>query len=86
MEGEFLSGSPERTFYYGTDQVGSVRRAFVSASYAPAYAFDPFGSPLQATTLLTDFGYAGMFSSADSGLSLTFFRAYDTALGRWLFA
>ncbi|RWA64667.1 RHS repeat-associated core domain-containing protein [Mesorhizobium sp.] len=33
---------------------------------------------------MTDFGYAGMFSSPESGLSLTLYRAYDPVVGRWL--
>jgi|UPI000566943F hypothetical protein len=31
------------------DQIGSVRRVFASTSSAPAYDYDPFGVPLQAT-------------------------------------
>jgi RHS repeat-associated protein len=83
-EGEFVSGSPAQPYYYGPDQVGSVRRAFASSSSAPVYSYDPYGNALQATAPLTDFGYAGMFYNADSGLYLTQFRAYDPASGRWL--
>jgi RHS repeat-associated protein len=60
-----------------------VRRVFASASSAPAYGYDPYGNALQATAPLTDFGYAGMFTNADSGLYLTRYRAYDPATGRW---
>src|SRR5262249_34111379 len=42
-EGEIVPGSPAQPYYYGPDQIGSVRRVFVSASSAPAYAFDPYG-------------------------------------------
>ncbi len=80
-EGELVSGQP---VYYGKDQIGSVRRAFASASYAPAYAYDPYGNALQTTAPLTDFRYAGMFVNADSGLYLTKYRAYDPVSGRWL--
>jgi RHS repeat-associated protein len=61
-----------------------VRRAFASTTSAPAYGYDPYGNALQSTIPLTDFGYAGMFYSADSGLYLTLYRAYDPAVGRWL--
>ncbi|MDQ0564128.1 RHS repeat-associated protein [Rhizobium mesoamericanum] len=83
-EGEFVSGSPNQPFYYGVDQIGSVRRVFASATSAPAYDYDPFGVPLQATAPMTEFGFAGMMNSADSGLGLTWYRAYDPVVGRWL--
>jgi RHS repeat-associated protein len=83
-EGEFVPGSPAQPYYYGPDQIGSVRRAFASASSAPAYSYDPYGNALQATAPLTDFNYAGMFYNADSGLYLTLYRAYDPIVGRWL--
>lgn len=83
-EGEFVPGSPALPYYYAADQVGSVRRAFSSTSNAPAYSFDPYGNALQTTAPLTDFGYAAMFYNADSGLYLTWHRAYDPVTGRWL--
>jgi RHS repeat-associated protein len=83
-EGEFVPGSPAQPYYYGPDQIGSVRRVFVSAGSAPAYGYDPYGNALQATAPLTDFGYAGMFYNADSGLYLALYRAYDPVAGRWL--
>lgn len=61
-----------------------MRRAFASATNAPAYSYDPYGQPLQATAPLTDFVYAGMFYNTDSGLYLTQYRAYDPGAGRWL--
>jgi RHS repeat-associated protein len=83
-EGELVPGTTPATYYYGADQIGSVRRVFASASSAPAYSYDPYGVPLQATAPLTDFTYAGMFHDADSGLDLTQYRAYDPIAGRWL--
>jgi len=83
-EGEYLPGSPAQPYYYGSDQIGSVRRVFVSASSAPAYSYDPYGNALQATAPLTDFNYAGMFYNSDSGLYLTQFRIYDPVASRWL--
>lgn len=83
-EGEFVPGSPAQPYYYGADQIGSVRRVFISTSNAPAYRYDPYGNALQATAPLTDFGYAGMFYNADSGLYLTQYRAYNPVIGRWL--
>ncbi|MDE2515962.1 MAG: hypothetical protein KGL12_08045 [Rhodospirillales bacterium] len=57
---------------------------FASATSAPAYAYDPYGNPLQGTAPATDFGYAGLFYNADSGLDLAGARAYDPVAGRWL--
>ncbi|MFD1985439.1 RHS repeat-associated core domain-containing protein [Mesorhizobium newzealandense] len=82
-EGEIALVTAPQSYFYGLDQIGSVRRVF-TASNAPAYAYDPYGHPLQATARLTEFGYAEMFTDADSGLDLTLFRVYDTLSGRWL--
>jgi RHS repeat-associated protein len=84
VEGELVPGSPAQPYYYGADQIGSVRRVFASGTSAPAYSYDPYGNPLQATAPLTDFGYAGMLYNAESGLYLTPYRAYDPVAGRWL--
>jgi len=83
-EGEFVPGSPAQPYYYGVDQLGSVRRAFASTTSAPAFSYDPYGKPLQGAAPLTDFNYAGMFFNPDSGLYLTQYRAYDPVPGRWL--
>ncbi|ACA20387.1 YD repeat-containing protein [Methylobacterium sp. 4-46] len=83
-EGEVAAGAPGQRFYYGIDQIGSVRRAFASAGGAPAFAYDPYGNALQGGAPVTDFGFAGMFYHAESGLYLTHFRAYDPAIGRWI--
>jgi RHS repeat-associated protein len=83
-EGEYLSGAPPQALYYGIDKLASIRRVFASPSTAPAYGFDPYGVPLQATTPVTDFVYAGMFFNADSGLYLARYRTYDSPTGRWL--
>ncbi|MGX5805916.1 RHS repeat-associated core domain-containing protein [Bradyrhizobium sp. Arg314] len=83
-EGELVPGSPTQPYYYGRDQIGSVRRVFASTTNAPSYDYDPYGNTLQATPRLTDFGYAGTFSSADSGLHLARHRVYDPNVGRWL--
>ena len=83
-EGEYVPGTTPQPYYYGPDQIGSVRRVFASTSSAPAFSYDPYGVPLQTTTPVTDFNYAGIFFNADSGLDLTQYRAYDPVAGRWL--
>ena len=82
-EGEYVPGSPATSYYYGTDNLGSVRRVFYAGG-APTYDYDPYGNPLQTTAPVTDYGYAGMFLHQPSGLYLTWFRAYDPVSGRWL--
>lgn len=83
-EGELVAAVSPKIYYYGSDLIGSVRRVFASTSNAPAYGYDPYGVPLDATTPLTDFTFAGMFHNTDSGLDLTLYRAYDPVAGRWL--
>ena len=83
-EGEFVPGAPGQPYYYGIDQLGSVRRAFASTSSAPAFNYDPYGAPLAGPAPTTDFGYAGLFNHQASGLNLTLYRAYDPVAGRWL--
>jgi RHS repeat-associated protein len=83
-EGELVPGPPTQTLYYGSDQISSVRRIFATTTSAPAYSYDAYGAPLQATAPLTDFGYGGMLYTPDSGLYLTLYRAYDPLAGRWL--
>src|SRR5690242_6381537 len=73
-EGEFLPGSPAQPYYYGVDQIGSVRRAFASTTSAPAFSYDPYGNALQATAPVTDLNFVGMLYSTDSGLNLTQYR------------
>lgn len=83
-EGEYLPGVAPETIFYGSDQIGSVRRTFIDASTASAFNYDPFGNFLQAGTPVADFNYAGMLYNRDSGLYLTQHRAYDPVVGRWL--
>jgi RHS repeat-associated protein len=83
-EGELSPGSPANQYFYGVDQIGSVRRVFASTGTEPTYAYDPYGVPLQGTAALSDFGYAAMFDNTNSGLGLTLYRAYDRTTGRWL--
>ena len=84
VEGEYVPGTTPVKYYYATDQVGSVRRVFASNGTTPAYAYDPYGNPLQTTAQVTDKGYAGMFTNKDSGLNLTLYRGYNPNTGRWL--
>ena len=79
-----MPGTTPIKYYYATDQIGSVRRVFASNNTTPAYAYDPYGAPLQSTAPVMERGYAGMLRDPDSGLSMTLYRAYNPLTGRWL--
>ncbi|MGO7532788.1 RHS repeat-associated core domain-containing protein [Rhizobium leguminosarum] len=83
-EGEYKVGATNPALFYGIDQIGSVRRVFESSTDAPVYDYDVWGVPLQLDSPLVDFGYAGMTFNSTSRLGLTWFRAYEAGVGRWL--
>jgi RHS repeat-associated protein len=80
------SGPNSGTYFYTRDHLGSVRElADASGSVRARYAYDPYGRRTKVSgDLETDFGFAGMFWSGEANLSLTYYRAYDPELGRWL--
>jgi RHS repeat-associated protein len=82
-EGEQISGT---NYYFTRDHLGSVREMTDSSGTIQArYSYDPYGRMTQISGgLSADFGYAGMYYHAPSGLNLTLYRAYDSDLGRWL--
>ncbi len=65
-EGEVVAGAPTTTLYYAPDRIGSVRRVF-SASASPAYDYDPYGAPLQATPPVTDSDTRGRSTTPTAG-------------------
>jgi RHS repeat-associated protein len=49
------------------------------------YSYDPYGRPAKVSgDMEADFGFAGYYHHAPSGLYLTLYRAYDPDTGRWL--
>jgi RHS repeat-associated protein len=73
--------------YYATDRLGSVWGIFAANNAIIAsYAYDPYGNRTKTagTGLDSDFGFAGYFHHAATGLDLTRNRVYDAQLGRWL--
>lgn len=73
-------------YFYTRDHLGSIRELTDSSGNVRArYEYDPFGRRTKlAGDMESDFGFAGMFWSAEVNLFLTHFRAYDPQLGRWL--
>jgi RHS repeat-associated protein len=80
-----LDGAPT-TYFYATDHLGSVREVSdANGNLVARYDYDPWGRRTQTFgDLKTDYGYAGYFIHQASGLNLTWFRAYDPDLGRWV--
>lgn len=80
------SGTNAGNYYYTRDHLGSIRGVTDGGGNVRArYAYDPYGRRTRLTgDMEADFGFAGMFWSAEVQLSLTRFRAYDAELGRWL--
>jgi RHS repeat-associated protein len=81
--GEQISGT---NYYYTKDHLGSVREMLDTGGNLKArYDYDPYGRRTRTSgTLDSDFGFAGRYYHAPSGLHLTFFRVYDSTVGRWL--
>ena len=87
------SSSPTDTgdaaYYYTRDRLGSIREVMDSTGTIRAqYDYDPYGTrgpnTITVNPVDSDFGFAGYYYHAPSGLSLTLFRAYDSDSGRWL--
>jgi RHS repeat-associated protein len=80
------AGPDAGSYYYTRDHLGSVRELTDAAgSLRSRYAYDPYGRQVKrAGDLEADFGFAGMFWTREAQLNLTWYRAYDPELGRWL--
>ena len=76
----------ELAYFYTRDHLGSVRRMTDTAGTVVAsYDYDPYGRTVASIgEAMASFGYAGYYVHAPSGLHLTYYRAYDPDLGRWL--
>jgi RHS repeat-associated protein len=82
-QGEQISGI---NYYFTKDHLGSIREMVDNNGTIQArYDYDPYGRRTKISgSLDADFGFTGHYFHAPSGLCLTFFRAYDSDLGRWL--
>jgi len=83
-EGEGLGTAAD--LLYATDQIGSVRAAVAKdGTVKGATSFDPYGIAYGASgTAMTDYRYAGLFYDRNTGLDLSFTRAYDPQSGQWV--
>jgi RHS repeat-associated protein len=88
----FLQGMKVETgvtsgrYFYTRDHLGSVRELIDDAGSVRArFNYDPYGTQSRiAGDMESDFGFTGHFYHAETGLDLTWFRAYDSELARWL--
>lgn len=73
-------------YFYARDHLGSVRELVDEAGNVRSrFNYDLYGSRSRiAGDLESDFGFTGHFQHSATGLGLTWFRAYDPSLARWL--
>ena len=75
-------------YFYTKDHLGSVREITdAGGNILTRYNYGIWGvrsAIYLSGSVNTDFGYTGHYEHAVSGLTLTHYRAYNSALGRWL--
>ncbi|HEU6448241.1 MAG TPA: RHS repeat-associated core domain-containing protein [Verrucomicrobiae bacterium] len=82
-EGEQIGSA---NFFYLRDYLGSIQQVIDGTGAVRAqYDYDPYGNQTKVQgDMDADFGFAGYYRHAASGLYLTMFRAYDPDSGRWI--
>jgi RHS repeat-associated protein len=82
---EVAADAPTNLFY-SRDHLGSVREVTdANGALVARYDYDAWGRRTQVFgTYEADWGYAGYFVHRASRLNLTWYRAYDPDLGRWV--
>ncbi|MFN9407919.1 MAG: RHS repeat domain-containing protein, partial [Akkermansiaceae bacterium] len=80
------AAAPLDKLFYTKDHLGNIRELTDSnGTLRTRYDYDMWGKRVKLSgTLETEVGYTGHHHHAKSGLILTWFRAYDADLGRWL--
>jgi RHS repeat-associated protein len=80
------SGAAAGKYFYTKDHLGSIRELVDEAGAVRArYEYEPYGARTKVSgDLDADFGFTGHLTHATTGLCLTWYRAYDPRLGRWL--
>jgi RHS repeat-associated protein len=82
---EVAANAPTNLFY-SRDHLGSVREVTdANGNLVARYDYDAWGRRTRVFgTHEADWGYAGYFVHRASKLNLTWYRAYDPDLGRWV--
>jgi RHS repeat-associated protein len=80
----FLVGTTK--YWYTRDHLGSVRDVVdANGTVVARYDYDPYGNREKVFGAVdVEVGYTGHWHHARSGFALTWFRAYDPVMGRWL--
>jgi RHS repeat-associated protein len=84
-QGAQLSGSSD--YYYTRDHLGSIRELTGTngVTTQARYDYDPYGVQTQVSgTMSADFGYAGYYEHAPSGLAFALLRGYKPGFGTWI--
>jgi RHS repeat-associated protein len=83
---QIASGDNQGNYYYSKDHLGSIREVTNAAGAVVAkYDYDLWGRQTKLSgTMDADFGYTGFYMSRSTGLDLTWYRAYNPEMGRWL--
>ncbi|MBS2013203.1 MAG: RHS repeat-associated core domain-containing protein [Deltaproteobacteria bacterium] len=89
MRNYFEQGFEEGTtdYFYSRDRLGSVREVVGSngITIASRLSYGPWGALTESGSgALSDFGLTGHYYDRPTGLGLTWFRAYDPKMARWL--
>jgi RHS repeat-associated protein len=83
---QIASGDNQGNYYYSKDHLGSIREMTNAAGAVVAkYDYDLWGRQTKLSGAMdSDFGFTGFYVSRSTGLDLTWFRAYNPEMGRWL--
>ncbi len=76
---------PAGNYFYVRDHLTSVRTVVSQGSVLAETTYEPYGRAyLVSGTTGQAFGFGGYLNHSASGLSLAWFREYDSGVGRWL--
>lgn len=83
---EVSSPEPDSHVKYTFDHLGSIRELVdASGVVQAAYRYSTYGERSKTSgNLDSDWGYAGLWHHAPSGLDLATYRVYDSATKRWI--
>jgi RHS repeat-associated protein len=81
-----VAANATTNLFYSRDHLGSVREVTdANGNLVARYDYDAWGRQTRVFgTYEADWGYAGYFVHHASRLNLTWYRAYDPDLGRWV--
>jgi len=83
---QIASGDNQGSYFYSEDHLGSIREVSNVAGIVVAkYDYDLWGRQTKLNgTMDADFGFTAFYVNSSTGLDLTWYRAYNPEMGRWL--